>query len=84
MSKEKTVTVDVDGIERALRRMIAAKEVIDAAIESVAELLVQARPQSSDTEGKPEMPATFGSRPPAERATDIPGWQAGVTEETKG
>lgn len=79
--KEKqNVTISVDGIERALRRMIAAKEVIDAAIESVADLLVEARPQGSPVEGKTERPATFGGKT-IETASDVPSWQSGLSEE---
>lgn len=76
------VTIDVAGIERALRRMIAAKEIIDAAIESVADLLVEARPQGLQPANKTETPATFGGRKaPIENASEVPGWQQGLSEE---
>lgn len=70
------ITISAEGVERVLRRMIAAKEVLDMAIESVADLLIQARPEGSSPEGKSERPATF-SGAPAETADDVPGWQRG-------
>jgi hypothetical protein len=68
------ITIKAEGIERFLRRAIAAKEMIDAAIEAGAELLAAARPNGSPAPNKESMPATFGSKP-VESSADVPGWQ---------
>jgi hypothetical protein len=84
------ITIEVEGLERSLRRMIAAKEMIDAAIEAAAELLVLARPKGSAPPADEARPATFGSarREPVESAEEVPAaatpaWQEGLGE-TKG
>jgi hypothetical protein len=56
------ITIKAEGIERFLRRAIAAKEMIDAAIEAGAELLAAARPNGSPAPNKESMPATFLDR----------------------
>jgi hypothetical protein len=61
------ITIKAEGIERFLRRAIAAKEMIDAAIEAGAELLAAARPNGSPAPNKESMPV--------ESSADVPGWQ---------
>lgn len=75
--KDLKITINAEGIERFLRRAIAAKEMIEAAIEAGAELLVAARPNGSEPE-KTQPPATFGSKP-VETPADVPGWQQPVS-----
>lgn len=77
LPKNLKITIEAEGIERFLRRAIAAKEMIDAAIEAGAELLVAARPNGSP-ESATQPPATFGSKP-VESAADVPGWQQPVS-----
>lgn len=75
--KDQKITVDVSGVERVMRRLIAAKEIIDAAIDAGADLLAQARQPADQPKDKDRRPATFGSArqngEPAESAADL-GW----------
>lgn len=76
-------TKEQEALDRAMRRLFAAKEMIDAAIEAVADVLVSARPEGS-LPAEETRPATFGQNriKPAETASDVPGWQEGVTKSS--
>jgi hypothetical protein len=70
-----SITVEVETLDRTMRRLFALKELVDVAIESVAELMVQGRPKGSSPAAGVEPPPTFGSRQPVESSADVPGWQ---------
>lgn len=72
-----SVTVEVETLDRTMRRLFALKEMVDVAIESLAEVMVQGRPRGSSPAAGAEPPPTFGSAraEPVESSTDVPGWQ---------